>query len=164
MSDPCTNLALLGTMTTSLPALFVAMTVVLGLMVMDKLEGRYAWILILVCVVAAFLPALVMWMFGSKLLNSKAAGACVMSAIMSEIGGSGSGTASGVPVQPGGVSSQEQASMRMMPPPPQYSSQPQPQAPPQQMSMSMPMPQQHSQQQQQMYQTEPEEAWMAGFD
>lgn len=79
MASECTNLLVMAMLSTALPAFFVAVTVVMSLMMTGRIDGRTAMIVLLVCLVSAFLPSLVMWLFGSKLTSDEKMAACAAS-------------------------------------------------------------------------------------
>ena len=100
MSSDCSNLLLLTVMSTSLPAFLVAVTILMSLMVLGRIEGKHAMIIMLICMVAAFTPAIVTWLFGSKLISDKKMASCAASIIKNGMAKGSSSSTRPVPPPP----------------------------------------------------------------
>jgi hypothetical protein len=79
MAGNCTNLIVLSILSTALPALLVAITIIVGMLITGQMQGNHAMIILLVCIVASFLPALATWLFGSKLISDESMSSCAVS-------------------------------------------------------------------------------------
>ena len=55
------------------------------MMILGQLQGKHAMLIMLVCLLAAFLPGLITWLFGSKLISDDKMSKCASSLLMKSI-------------------------------------------------------------------------------
>lgn len=66
MND-CSGLYLMITLASALPAIFCSVAIILTLLMLDKLNGRDAWLLILIVSIVAFVPLAIDYIFKEKM-------------------------------------------------------------------------------------------------
>ena len=67
MTNPCTGLVLMIIIASAVPAILCSIAIIMALLMLDKINGRDALLLIIVVVVLAFVPLIIDYLFGKQM-------------------------------------------------------------------------------------------------